>query len=295
MSIAVSVPKVTAVHFKGLNELKLPFYSHLLDGDETLSGGLITDNAKYYVKSVTGLEAPNRDIAISSTAGGGRFQGVTTESREVVALIGLNPDWDNGETPQDLRSQLYPMLTPGYDPRIDIQLVSGDNAFAHEYAYVEKFEASIFDQNPAVQLTFITLNPTFKAFSQTSYNPSDLTEVRPNVVNPGTAETGFKFAVKFNDDKNGWFIKSANNPNIGMTFDKQFHAGDVLSVSTIPGQMYVHWNKHRGKVHNALGILTKDSEWIKLHPGNNVFVASKKTSAWSWHGKFSFTKHYWGI
>lgn len=283
--------------FKGLDNLILPFTSHLLEGldDSQYANAQYDEKDKYFIKSVSGLEPPDRTIAIARTASGGKFQGASTVDREVVVLIGLNPDFDNGETYALLRQNLYTMLTPGYDPKVDIQLVAGIFPIYHEYAYVTKFEADIFTKDPVVQITFTTLNPTFRAFSPITYDPTELSQSAPNVYNTGTSETGFQFAVKFTATKNGWYIKQAENQNVGMTFDMTFNAGDVLAVSTIQGQKYIHWNKHRGKVKNMIGILTADSEWIQLHPGNNHFVVPKKASAWDWNGKLAFTPHYWGI
>jgi hypothetical protein len=70
-------PEVTEVRFVGLDDLVLPFYSYLFDD---------ADDEKYYVKSITGLEPPDRDIAIAATTAGGQFQGATTLDREVVAI-----------------------------------------------------------------------------------------------------------------------------------------------------------------------------------------------------------------
>jgi hypothetical protein len=293
-----SAPRITSVLIKGLDNLVLPFTSHVLDGidDSAYAVSRADQSDPYYVKSITGLEPPGRDVAIASTASGGKFQGVTVQDREVVVLIGLNPDEEKGQTVKFLRDNLYTMLYTGYDPKVDIQLIAGIFPICHEFAYVSNFEASIFDANPAVQITFTCLNPTFRAFSAMRYNPSDLSEKAPNVYNFGTAETGFQFAVKFVDTMSGWFIKQAEHQGIGMEFDMVFHNGDVLAVSTIPGQRYVHWNKARGKVQNRLDILKPSAEWIQLHPGNNHFVIPKsRASKWNWKGNLTFTPRYAGL
>lgn len=297
MTVLLSTPNITSVIIKGLDGLVLPFVSHVFEGmdDSAYAAGIADNEDKYYIKSIDGLDPTDRNVAISRTASGGKFQGVTDEDREVVALIGLNPDWDAGETPKILRENLYTMMYTGYDPRVDIQLVSGIFPVAHEYAYVSKFEAAIFDENPAVQITFTCLNSTFRAFEPTTYNPSELSETAPDIYNYGTAETGFQFAVKFTGTKDKWSIKQAENQSIGMHFDMTFNDGDVLAVSTIPGQKYVHWNKHRGKVKNMLGILTTDSEWIQLHPGHNHFIVPKKNDLWNWKGNLTFTAKYAGV
>lgn len=297
MTVLTSAPRITMVRFVGLDDLTLPFVSGLVDGDDAYSTSKekASNRDRYYVKSITGLEPPGRNIGLSRTASGGKFQGVTVEDREVVVLIGLNPNEAKGETPKLLRDNLYTMIYTGYDPKVDIQLMQGKMHIAHEYAYVSKFEASIFDANPAVQITFTCLNPTFRAFVATHLAPASLSEAHPNIYNKGTAETGFQFAVKFTGTMQKWFIKQAENQNVGMTFDMEFHTGDVLAVSTIPGQKYVHWNKNRGKVTNKLGILTADSEWIQLHPGHNHFVVPKTTGLWSWKGNLTFVPRYAGV
>lgn len=296
MSVVGALPQTTSVLFKGLDNLVLPFTSKVLEGMDSsaYNTAQVDDADKYIVKSITGLEPPDQTIAIAKTASGGKYQGRQSEDREIVVLIKLNPDWDSGETPKMLRDNLYTMLSTGYDPKVVIQLAAGIFPYAQVVAYVSKFEAAIFDANPVVQITFECLNPTFSSLMPISLSPGELDEKHPNVYNPGTAETGFQFSVKFTDDLNGWSIKQAENQSVGMIFDMQFHENDILSVSTIPGKRYIHWNKHRGKVTNKMGILTNSSEWITLHPGNNLFVIPK-SGQWDWNGQFAFTPQYWGI
>lgn len=296
-----SVPNITSVEIVGLNNLILPFAPHGLGDTDALDAlpgmpkYIAANEQKYYIKSITGLEPPSRSVAIAATAGGGKFQGVTSDEREVVAIIGLNPDWDAGETPSLLRQNLETLLYPGYDPRVDIRCISGSVPAFHEYGYVSNFDAAIFDANPAVQITFAMLNPNFRAMAPTSYPAASLSETDPDVYNPATAETGFQFAVNFTGSITNWSIKQTENQNIGMTFKKNFVNGDKLFVSTVPGQKFIHFQHGKGKVTNALGLLTGDSEWIQLHPGHNHFTVPKQIGRWSWRGPLTFTARYAGI
>jgi len=298
VSVLESTVKITSVLLKGLDNVNLPVMAHVLDGETGELPVIANLNAhvddKYYVKSITGLEPPDQNVAIARTASGGKYQGRISADREVVVLIGLNPDWDAGETPKLLRDNLYTLMSTGYDPKVRIMLVASIFSVAYVDAYITKFEAAIFDKNPVVQITLTCLNPTFSAESPIWYEPSELDLDYPNIYNVGTAEAGFQFAVKFTDDKNGWYIRQAENQNIGMEFDMQFHTNDVLSVSTIPGKRYVHWQKRRGKVTNKMGILTNSSEWLQLHPGMNNFVVPPQDK-WVWKGNLVFTPQYWGI
>jgi hypothetical protein len=139
------------------------------------------------------------------------------------------------------------------------------------------------------------LNYNFRAMAATTYNAASLSETNPDVYNFATAETGFQFGVRFTDNKKDWFIKQTENQGIGMTFRKNFVAGDKIFVSTVPGQKFIHFQHGKGKVTNALGLLTGDSEWIQLHPGHNHFVVPKKAAAWDWKGPLTFTARYAGI
>lgn len=299
-----SIPKITSVVIRGLNDVVLPFTPHVLGDTDAFdtTPGLdkfhATDEHKYFIKSIDGLQPPPRNVAIAATAGGGKFQGITSEEREIVVLIGLNPDWDAGETPSLLRQNLETLLYTGYDPRADIICMAGVFPLFHEYGYVSNFEAAIFDANPVVQVTFTMLNPNFKGMFQTFYSAADLSETNPDVYNNATAETGFQFGVIFTGTMAEWSIKQSERQAIGMTFKKpsgNFVAGDKLFISTVPGQKFIHFQHYKGKVKNALGYLTGDSEWIQLHPGHNHFVVPKKVGRWDWKGPLTFWPRYSGI
>ena len=274
----VKTPTITSVVLKGLQTLTLPLTSVARHTD------------KYILKGMDGLDAPAQSIAIARTGRGGKYQGSESESRELVALIALN-----GSDPKTLRNNLYTMIDTGYNPRVKIMLYAGSVYVSYVWAYVTNFEAALYVKDPVVQITFECANPTFRAPKVTQYLSSELNEKNPNIYNPGTAATGFQFGVRFNDDMDRWYIRQSEHSQFAMTFEKEFHAGDVLEVSTISGKRYVHWKKHKGKVQNKLGLLRKDSEWIGLYPGNNHFSVSKETDKWQWKGKLSFTAEYWGV
>lgn len=278
MTVLIDAPEITAIVLKGLDSLRLPFTSEATMEDT------------YIVKQIDGLDPPDQNVAIAKTASGGKFQAKQAGDREIVALISLN----NGN-PKLLRNNLYTMLNTGYDPKVIIELYEGAILIASVPGYVTKFESALWVKDPVVQITFECLNSTFAAPELTSYAPAELSESTPSIYNSGTAETGFQFAVKFTDDMAHWFIRQAENQAIGMVFDKDFNEGDILSVSTIPGNRYVHWKKTKGTVQNKLGILRSDSEWITLHPGNNHFVLPTATDKWQWHGDLSFTARFWGV
>jgi len=290
--------KVTGLKISGLTDIIFPLTSkliegHVIEGNALAMAGSVGDDDRYFLKSITGLEPPEQGITIAKTRSGGSYQGKNVSDREIVMLIGLNPNEDAGETSKFLRDQLYSMINAGYDPKVRFSLLYGIFEMAYVDAYVNKFEATLSDANPMVQITFACLKPTFESPYLTRYAGNSLDEHFPNVYNRGTAETGFKFAVRFTDTMGRWFIRQADNRSIGMTFINDFEAGDVLRVSTVPGNRYVHVKKHRKKVQNKLGILQDDYEWVQLRPGMNNFVVPKR-DRWDWKGNLTFTAKYWG-
>lgn len=276
MSVLRGSPTITKIQLVGLDTWTMP-----------VGGGDYMD--PYIVKQIDGLDPPDQLVAIADTASGGRFQGKKASDRELVFLVALN-----SADPKSQRNELYTMLNTGYDPKVQIKLFAGITPVSTVAGYVTRFEAALYVKDPVVQFAFTCLNPTFKAPNPTKIAASSLSERHPNIYNPGTAEAGFQFAVKFNDDMPNWFIKVAEDQSIGMTFVKNFHQGDILAVSTVPGQRYIHWNKKKGAVQNKMGILTENSEWIKLHPGANRFVLPPGAK-WQWRGPLSFTPEYWGV
>lgn len=279
MTILRTTPKISSITLTGLEVVNLPFGS----------GSGVSEDGPYLVKQIDGLDPPDQIIAIAKTASGGKYQGKESEDREIVMLIELHGD------PEALRNHLYTMLNTGYDPRVRINLNSGGLQVAYVWGYVSRFESALWVEQPVVQITFTCLNTVFKAPIPTSYLPANLSEKNPSIYNEGTAESGFQFAVKFTDDMDHWFLRVAEDNSIGMTFDKNFNVGDVLEVSTIPGQRYVHWKKAGGTVQNKMSILREDSEWIALHPGHNHFAVPAGTTKWQWKGNLTFTKQYWGV
>lgn len=248
------------------------------------------DTDAYIIKQIDGLDPPDQTVAIAKTASGGRYQGIESSPREIVALIELQ-----GDNPKLLRNNLYTMLRTGYDPKVGVGLYSGGVLHSSVDAYCTRFEAALWVDDPIVQITLECLNPTFMAPAPVKYLSAQLSETHPAVYNSGTADAGFQFAIKFTDNMQHWFLRVAEDNSIGMTFDKAFEAGDRMDVSTVPGNRYILWKTQGGTVKSKMGILRDDSEWIQLRPGNNHFVVPAGTDKWQWQGPLSFTPRYWGV
>src|SRR5689334_2316445 len=73
----------------------------------------------FVLKGADGLGPPDIDVVIADMVQeGGVRQKKRASNRQIVALVGLNPDWSTGITPEDLRTVLYELLTPPFDAPI---------------------------------------------------------------------------------------------------------------------------------------------------------------------------------
>jgi len=267
--------RFTKLRFNGLTVVDFP-----------IIGAKPTDT--YICKSVDGLGPPEVDVSIADTLNaGGVYQGRRPQSREIVALIGLNPDYTAGEVPSDLRSSLYGLLTPGYADNVVVQIVNVEEVLASTTGYVSKMEINPFSKDPEVQITIPCLQQYFQAVDTLFVEPSD--KDNPEIENVGTAPAGFHMEVNFTADLSSWTLSDISGKK--MKFDYAFLDGDLLAFDTRPGVRGV-WLTRDSVTTNIIYALSSDSTWYMLHGGVNAFITSSNSFDW---GDVFYLPQYWGI
>ena len=242
----------------------------------------------YICKSVEGLGPVEVDVAIAKTRlEGGVYQGRTTQNKQIVALIGLNPDYSAGQVPADLRESLYGMLSPSADDSIQFQIMNEDDVVAQTTGYVAKIEINPFSTKPEVQMTIDCTKSYFEDPDEYFLEPSDKSAVV--IENEGTAPTGFHFEMLFTAPITGWTITHISGRKMEIDYD--FLAGDLLEIDTRPGQRGI-WVTRSAVRTNIIWALTSDSTWLMLHGGANNFATS--SSAFDW-GDVYYKPLFWGI
>ena len=242
----------------------------------------------YICKSVDGLGPPEIDVAIEDTLNaGGYYQGRHPQNRQIVLLVGLNPNYTAGEVPADLRTSLYGMLTPGIDDKITVQIVNVEEVVASIIGYVSKMEINPFSDTPEVQITTNTISPYFRSPDELFIEPAD--KAAPEIENVGTAPAGFFMGVAFTADQAGWTLTHVSGKK--MEFNFEFETGDLLEFDTRPGSRGI-WVTRASVRYNIIYTLTQDSTWFMLHGGVNTFATS--SSAFDW-GDVFYLPQFWGI
>lgn len=242
----------------------------------------------YILKSADGLGPPEVDVSISNTLNaGGYYQGRRPQSRELVFLIGLNPDYSSGMTAADLRTTLYGMLTPGSTDSVLVEIMDTNGTIVQTTAYVKKLEIVPFTKDPAVQLTMSCLQQYLQAPDLLYIIPETL--ATPSMTNIGTAPAGFHMELIFASGMSSWTLTHSSGRK--MTFTYGFLSDDKLIIDTRPGSRGI-WVLRSGILTNIIYSLSADSSWHMFHGGINNFTVSSAAFAW---GDVYYLPQYWGI
>lgn len=243
----------------------------------------------YILKGADGLGPPEVDVSITNTLNaGGFYQGRRPQPREVVARIGLNPNYKTNQSVADLRTSLYGLLTPGAVDQVRIELYDDTTLLVYATSYVKKLEISPFSKTPEVQVTLSCLQQYLLAPAPLYIDPGPVGS--PTINNIGTAPAGFTMEVVFTAPQSVFSLTDA----VGkfMTIFYSFVAGDRLIIDTRPGSRGIFVRKATNELINIIYALSSPSTWLMLHGGANAFSINVSTFTW---GDVSYHPQYWGI
>lgn len=280
--------KITKLRLVGANNVDLP-----LEGVGPLT--------PYVLKAADGLGPPEVDVSVvSMLATGGYYQGRRPQLRQVILRVGLQPEWNIGQTPQELRSALYGLLTPSLADTLYLQLIDGSTTIAQAECQVSKMEVAAFSKDPEVQITLNCFQPYFEALYYDAQKPTvtgTSDGVVFNVDNDGTAESPFYIAFQFKTPTTAAIrLTDVYRPNQFIEIvNRTFALDDVLIINTRPGSRGV-WRQPAGSTarNNILDKLNPDSTWLQLHHGENPLRFSEGLFVWPEDG-IRVTPRYWGI
>lgn len=267
--------------------------SGLVDIDLPIIGLKPTD--PYQVESIDGLGPPEQDLSlINVTMPGGRFAGRRSQPKQIVALVGLNPDYGSGQSIADLRYDLYGLLSPGVDEldqSIMFYLLWKNEPVAQTKGYIKRIEIVPFDRDPRVQITIDCLGPYLEAPEDTIVVPPDTTSWQ--LTNVGRAPTGIQFEIEFVQAVTTFSISVLNGAS--MNFEGDFQITDRLYVDTNPATRFAGQKRYTTRYDyiRYLDIMSADSKWILLHGGEHT-IQTSDVNEFNWVD-FKYRTRYWGV
>lgn len=259
------------------------------------------ESGPFVLKGAEGLGPPEINVRLSRTVlEKAIYQGKSAGLKQIIAVVGLQPNWDVGQTAEELRTILYSLLTPRYGQMVRAEIVYNGVVQGYAQGHVSKLEAALFTKDPAVQITLDCDYPYFLSPNTLLQEPvqSDVGGIRAfEVVNDGTAPTAFKAGFILRANVGNSLVLSDGDPR-GQKIQIDginWVAGDHFIVDTRPGSRGV-WRRPQGgglvSVLNNLNAAV--SEWMTLYGGNNLLTLN--TTAFDWSpDKFTHQPAYWGV
>lgn len=256
----------------------------------------------YVTRTVDGLGPTEADVSLARTAQGpGIYLGRRPQLRVITFNLNLNPNYFEGETPETLRERIYNLRSNRPDNALLLSLYSDDVEVANTPVYVKRVEVSPFAKDNLMQLTLESPDEYLKRPTDYSIQiPSNASKTEPVFTNIGSAPTGFRLQVWFNDIGMYSFGLIRGEQEEYLTLTHRFFSGDILEIDTRIGSRGVwHSKDSDGHTYNILGSLDSNSTWLQLHPGPNSFQLFQDSSVpattnFTW-GQLTYKPQYLGV
>lgn len=256
----------------------------------------------FVLKSAEGLGPPEVNVRLARTVlEGAIYQGKSAALRQIIVVIGLQPNWDVGQTAEELRTILYGLLTPRYGQMVRAEIVNNGVVQAYAQGHVSKLEPAIFTQDPAVQITLDCDYPYLLGPSTIQQQPAQHTVggIRSfDVLNTGTAPSGFVAGFILRANVGTSLVLSDSDPRgQKMQIDGiNWVAGDRFVIDTRAGARGVYRGAGGGAIVSVLNNMNASvSEWLQLYGGDNTLLLN--VAAFDWDPTYNFYHQpaYWGV
>ena len=256
----------------------------------------------FVLKGAEGLGPTEINVRIARTVlEKGLYQGKSPNLRQITVLVGLQPNWDTGQTAEELRTELYSLLTPRYGQMVRAEVRHQGVVKAYAQGQVSKMEPAMFTNDPAVQIVLDCDYPYLLAPDVVTQTPVQTTvgDIRAfDVINDGTAPSGFKAGFVLMANVGTSLVLSDENP-LGQKIQIDginWLAGDRFVVDTRAGSRGVWRGAGGGALVSVLNNLNGAvSEWIQLYGGDNRLLLNTTAFDWDPADNFSHQPAYWGV
>lgn len=250
----------------------------------------------FMAKHISGLDASKIKPKYYKGTYGDIFYNLTLESRELVILIGLNPNYKRNQSGSDLRDLLYKVMSYSRTGEVTLYFKNGNTVVATLNGFATKIDTTLFEQNQEIELTIDCEDPVFRAPKETVLNVelfgSDISIDDPD----STAPHGFSFQLEFNTAAPDLEITDPEDPSwmFKVTPSGGFLNGDVLYFSSEPTNRQLYLVRSLTTI-DLMSKVSLTSVWPIIFPGVNNFSLSPLSSlAITWQ-TLSYRKAYWGV
>lgn len=219
---------------------------------------------------VQGLDPVKASISSTSFAKlkGKQLHNSSVQERNILIKLGLKPDYVSTSV-QDLRDRLYDFFMPA--DIVDLRLYRSEGLVVEIEGIVESCEAPLFTDDPEMDISVLCMQPDFVTLSTTVFEGETVDDTTESTIDyEGNASAGFVFTL--NVDRTltqfTFYFKPPDGTLRTLDFAASLVSGDVVTISTIPGNKYAQRTR-LGVTTSVLYGVSAQSNWHQLTKGEN--------------------------
>lgn len=228
----------------------------------------------YIVEDIDGLTPVKATLVSSSFAGlaGEQYQSSRRETRNIKIKLELEPDFVIASV-RELRENLYDFFMP--ETEVNLRFFMFDGLIVDILGRVETFDAPLFTENPTAEISLMCFKPDFLGLTTVTLTGMTTATTDETLVGyEGTLAGGIIFVLEVDRTLSQFTIY--HRPPDGslrtLDFAASLVAGDVLTISTVPGNKGATLTR-AGSDSSLLYGVSPQSKWIELVKGaNNIRV-----------------------
>lgn len=242
----------------------------------------------FEVRNFDGLGAVAAEVNTTKLGSidGESFVGSSVGKRNIVATIGLDPDWNEWTM-----SKLRRILDKYFTPKQEIRLVFETMEFSpvEIFGYIESNEPNMFSKDPEHIISIICPDLYFKSVDPVIINGT--TDMDPVEIDyEGNVETGMVVTVDGATPSPEFVNIQVNDPlENSIRVPSPLAATHFYKMSSIPGDKYVRRINSSGTVlDNFLNSVIlidsndRDKRWPVIGPGTENFEVATPSGAYNW-------------
>lgn len=220
------------------------------------------------ISFVDGLGPPKAEHTSSKYANldEDHYQGSRVGARNIVLTLELAPSYSLNQKVADLRAKLLQYFSPKNTVDLEFLTTSGTRYIS---GVVESFDAPMFVQIPAVQISILCYSPFFRAAAPVVVSSNVGTGAVFNVTNGGNVPVGFELTAVMSSVGNEFIASINGSTERPVHVSATFAAAQTLKVNTNP-----RLKDARNVTSNSslLPFLVSGSGWPVLQPGVNPLL-----------------------
>lgn len=216
---------------------------------------------------------------VMESASGEPFYDLTVPSRTISLQMILNPNYEIGESIDELRSKLYKAIASSQTSLVELRFNNGGSVFAHIYGFITKFDSPRFSKTIsasieikattellAPMLTTVTVNDSYAMIVDSNSNAPHGCIISCTLLNTCPE-------IRFTPGVSDSSVPPEETGKLYFVLTNSFMTYDILTISSMVNDKYVTLTRG-GVVTHIADLIYNGSVWPTLYPGTNELVAS---------------------